>query len=679
MKLAIAQIDAHVGDIEGICSRVFDQATLAAKQGTQMLCVPAPLLTGLAPTALINYGNFEHSLLFSLKELARRLEPLDVVCLIPAVVSYESMPVLEIFMLREGNAIPVRSFLASQRGLTSENAWVPPVFDVAGTRVAVTFDLRRDIESVPCGTDLFVYFQINGFSTADEATVSVASIRDGYFVDDAAKSGMWIACVSPVGAFEESIYPGGSFVMDDAGRTVACAPCFEESLLQCEVQRGMDIAHIEEDALPRYCTEEWLWGSLCLHVRSVAAEHGSSRVMVPLEGDLPSSLLAALAVDALGPRNVVGLLLARQDMVTSAQEAYETKRLAVARETAANLHIRLIERELPSLRDGLDSDTPNGSTSTYFSADGLRHRMSALLLSAAAEQEGACALAPFSKTTTALAASMALDCGAAWCASAPFGDVYLTQLEFLARWRNCRSLVVPERLVCLRAVESVMGQILAFAVHNVVSDYELADKIAAVLLPLNPTAIDGVLEAHVDRNCSFEDISLAAQSPEAVRALLLLTQDEEASRAKLPLIPTVSARAFDERIWPRSLGWSDFGRSGADLLTVGELVAEEETRAERDGADSAERVQNELMGFLGSLFGISPDQIKQAAEGDTRSLENGLKGLESKMRQMFDAASGQGVSEEDSDSGSSARPDVHFSVNAAPVPGPQIFRFFSQN
>lgn len=51
MKLALAQIDMRLGDIEGICGRIEDQARLARERGARVLCVPAPLFMGAMPVA----------------------------------------------------------------------------------------------------------------------------------------------------------------------------------------------------------------------------------------------------------------------------------------------------------------------------------------------------------------------------------------------------------------------------------------------------------------------------------------------------------------------------------------------------------------------------------------------------------------------------------------------------
>ena len=62
MKLALAQIDMRLGDIEGICGRIEDQARLAHERGARVLCVPAPLFMGAMPGGLVGAADFEHDM-----------------------------------------------------------------------------------------------------------------------------------------------------------------------------------------------------------------------------------------------------------------------------------------------------------------------------------------------------------------------------------------------------------------------------------------------------------------------------------------------------------------------------------------------------------------------------------------------------------------------------------------
>ena len=309
MKLALAQIDMRLGDIEGICGRIEDQARLAHERGARVLCVPAPLFMGAMPGGLVGTADFEHDMLAGLTGVAERIQELDMICIVPAAVSFEGQPLLDYMMLKDGHVVPARSSIALQRGENNDTRWAPPVFDVDGVRIAVIFDLDRELEMLPTGVDLIAYFQFNAFDMTDRETAAIAAVRSGAYRKIASKRSVWFACMAPVGAYDESVYTGGSFVLDDCGRVVAQAPCFEESLLVQEIQRGVMLDALEDHELPEFRSEEWLWQALVLAVRDNARAHGASRAVVALEGDLPSSLLAALTVDALGPRNVIGLVL----------------------------------------------------------------------------------------------------------------------------------------------------------------------------------------------------------------------------------------------------------------------------------------------------------------------------------------------------------------------------------
>ena len=593
MKLALAQIDMRLGDIEGICGRIEDQARLAHERGARVLCVPAPLFMGALPGGLVGAADFEHDILAGLTGVAERIQELDMICIVPAAVSFEGQPLLDYMMLKDGHVVPARSSIALQRGGTGDARWAPPVFDVDGVRIAVIFDLDRELEMLPTGVDLIAYFQFNAFDMTDRESAAIAAVRSGAYRKIASKRSVWFACMAPVGAYDESVYTGGSFVLDDCGRVVAQAPCFEESLLVQEIQRGVMLDALEDHELPEFRSEEWLWQALVLAVRDNARARGTSRAVVALEGDLPSSLLAALAVDALGPRNVVGLVLGRNRIFTPAQEEAEAARCAAVRAIAERLHIRTVERDAPDAARVLDRDVSAGD------AERLRSRTLGLMLEDTALELGAMALSPLSKTEYALAAPAL--CGGYQGDYAPFGDVYLSTLEFVARVRNRTSAVVPQELVTLNAVEDCMERVLAQALSTLDGPVDMLDRAAQLLGGLEPGEVDGTLESHVDRNRPFDDIPMATGKPEACSLLLMLVRQGEAARRMLPTAPIVSARSFVERAWPYMLAWSDLGLSGKERMTVDSLARAEVRRFADE--DTSERMRGEMMGGQGGPQG----------------------------------------------------------------------------
>lgn len=644
MRLALAQMDTRLGDIEGICSRVLDQAMIAASHGAHLMCVPVPLTVGIAPTSLIEYGNFQHALIVTLQALAEKLDPLGIACLFPSIVSFEGAPIFEIFILRDGHVVPARSLIARERGPRSDEAWLPPVFDIAGTRVAISFDLARDMESLPVGTDIVIYFPAYGYDDSNEETAAVASIRDGFFVDSVAKTGLWLACMAPVGAYDGAVYTGGSFVMDDAEHVIAAAPCFEEGLLISEISHGTVPDAIDPDLLPRWNREEWLWESARLYLRDVVARQAPGKVALLLSGDLATSLLATLAVDAVGSRNVIGVIIQHEGALTPREECIENERLRVAREAADNLRIQVVECD-PS------SDCRYEELRAALECEGEVRRLGKVVSSAqredfdtllgVARRVDACCVSALTKTEYALCAPAALRDGLSQCVCAPFGDIYLSNLEFIARWRNRRSPAIPEALVSLASVEKSLASIIGRAVSSLTGDVELEEKVASVLRSQAPSKIDEALRAHIDKGLDFEENPLVGSSPQALRALMLLIQYGEAARRKLPAMPVLSARSLAERSWPVSLGWSDMGRDGEGLITVDMLVQMEQARSSEEGSSHRSQAREEIMGMIGSLFGITPEQMAhmQSEEGQ-RELRQGLGDIEAMLRKMMESSQG---------------------------------------
>ena len=506
MRIALAQIGARLGDFEGICSRVEQQVRVAREAEVDLLCLPAPLMCGVTPGALVDYPNYEHDLIKCLERLAGTCEEAGVTCLVPAVLSMDVGQLFEAFLLRRGRVVPLRlTMIRHQEGLPV-SPWSPPVFDVAGTRIAVTFDVQRDLSSLPSGCDLLLYFPVNGLDVTDPATAAAASLESGELQRDVARAGVWMACMAPVGGYDDAVYTGGSYVLDDGGRVVSIAPCFEESLLVQDVMRGMPCDAVEDRMVPKYDRGVWMWNGLRLHLRDFAAAQGAGRVLVNLTGDLASSLLASLAVDSLGPRSVIALHVEHDDAPDRGTRAFDAARSAIAREVASRLHVRLIERVAPDARTLLDCDEP--------SRDGartpeVRRQTEAMMAADVARLERALPLSSLTKTDYALRPQVVASSNIA--PIAPFGDVYLTSLEWLARTRNRMSAVLPQELLGLDAVKSDMSEVLRDAVRQAGVDGALAERALHMLLALDPSQVDGALEGHVDRNAVLDDLPHVVQ------------------------------------------------------------------------------------------------------------------------------------------------------------------------
>lgn len=661
MKLALAQINARLGDLDGICARLEQQVQLAGEAGADLLCLPAPLFTGTNPSSLVAYPNFEHDLLLHLQQVATAIEPCGMTCVVPVVLQLEQGMLFEAMLLRRGNVVPLRLTMIRHHNDIPVSPWAPPIFEVAGVRVALSYDVQRDLPQIPHGVDLVIYFDVNSFDASDVFTTNVAAVNEGHFSSEVKRAGMWMACMAPVGAFEDCVFTGGSFVMDDSGRVVAQAPCFEENLLVQDIQRGMPVEALPAHTLPSYQKELWTWEALRLYVRDAVEASGHARVCVPMYGDLPSSLLAVLAVDALGSRKVFGLVLEHEDVQTPQEEAAKTEAASMVRELAERLHIRLIERTIPSSSSLFDRDEVHGTCASQ------QHALDMLLLGDTAREQQLLPLLPFTKTDYALRANALA--ASATLGLAPFGDVFLSDLLHMAKLRNLASAILPDSLMGMLNLKEKMREIIRDAMSELALNEAYVAFAQQFLVAPWPSDIDLALSEHVEHNKTLEDLSLFNTAPEAAALLLMLTRSNEMGRRSLPWPPMISARSFDERAWPVMLAWSDLGLKENERLCAASFADAEFERLENKGDERGEQARSEVFGFLGNLLGLSQEQQEElfSEEGQQR-MRSELEDLEGGLRELLQRMAEQGGGE---------MPEG-ISFGAMPVT-PSSFNLFSLN
>ena len=654
MKLGIAQIDGQLGDIEGMCLRLGALAHRAAEEGATLLCAPATVFSGPFPGGLLTYGAFQSDVLTRLSSLATDISASGVIVLVPLALPFGESSYFDVLILKEGRVVPSRLVCYRKRGAESPDAWAPPVFDHDGTRVALTFDAARDIEALPQGCDLIINFQVDSFDAGRGETWGAAGLEGPSLRDLARDRRVWIADVCPVGGFDEAVYAGGSFVVDDGGALAAAAPQFEEDLLLVDIDR-LAAGGIEPVRAPMPSRHEMLWNALVLHLRDHVAASSYVGVTLELRGDLPSALLASLAVDALGARNVAGVIVPDDSAITPQQQALEDARVSRARCIASRLGMRVFDAPVAGPLEG-ERLVKGAFRFGLASSRVLQNVAIDLCL---------LPLSQLTKTDYALCGPIGPVCPAG--SLAPFGDVCLTELEFLARYRNGVSSVIDPCLAGLPEIERLAGELLTRLIATCCQDGDSASQVALCLRDVSPSQIDSLIEAHVERDRSLSEIPLSRENRRAAAFLLLAIARGELARRSLPLHPITSRRAFDERRWPYQLVWSDMGEGEGAALDADSLAREEMRRVEGVEYGRGDRARGEIMSLIGDMLGLSPEQQRElASEEGARRMQERLESLEAAMSEQ--AARG-------GDRGS-----VEGAVPMPPMPmGPRDLPFFSLN
>ena len=324
-------------------------------------------------------------------------------------------PYEEPFMVRNGRAL-TPEHLGGGQGV--------PVFSLDGLKAVVT------AAEPPAGTadkvDLLVTLHNHIF-------------RGEPFLPPAAVSAKaWRVNVSPVGGCGPFILEGATTVQDPSGRLKGWAHGFDGATVLVDTASA---ALPDLKPLPSRPPLEVLRQALTVGLRDFVRSSGSGKVLLGLSGGLDSALVAALAVDALGPENVLG--------VAMPSEYNAPESLTLARELAGNLGISFLTVPIDGVRESFTRSfllTPKRDEKAGNLADeNIQARIRGVLLMYLANREDRLLLATGNKSEAAMGYSTLYGdtCGAI----APIGDIYKTRAYELSRLINRDREIIPEKII----------------------------------------------------------------------------------------------------------------------------------------------------------------------------------------------------------------------------------------
>jgi NAD+ synthase (glutamine-hydrolysing) len=346
MRVALAQIDTTVGDIWGNVEKMADALERATDSGADLIAYPELTIPGYPPEDLLMRPSFIEENMRALDEFAR-VVPEGVACAAGfvdldgdlynacAVVSgggvlhrYHKryLPNYSVFdenrYFREGEGAAVLKLDGTLAGVTvCEDMWYPggPAREQALAGASVLLN-------------------VNGSPYHRQKILS----RERMLRVRASDSGCYVAWCNLVGGQDELVFDGASVVIDPAGNVAARATQFEEDLLLADLHLEAALIHrlhdprprkenaehpVEQIRIPGYETkkrapepvkprveplleeEREVLAALVLGLRDYFRKNGFSRAVLGLSGGIDSSLAAAVAAQALGPRNVTGVLM----------------------------------------------------------------------------------------------------------------------------------------------------------------------------------------------------------------------------------------------------------------------------------------------------------------------------------------------------------------------------------
>jgi NAD+ synthase (glutamine-hydrolysing) len=339
VRIALAQIDPTVGDIEGNAAKVADWIGRAASEGAELAIFPELCIPGYPAEDLYLKRHFAEASRAAVEELARGVGETTVLVgfVEPAAAgadhrhAHNSLAVLsagEVRAVYRKNRLPNYAVFDEQRYFIPGSE--PATIEVAGTRVGLTICEDLWEEGPPASSEASAGAELIANPSGSPYHRGKGREREAMFAARARAYGTHLAFCNLVGGQDELVFDGHSFVVDPGGRVLARAAQFEEELLICEIPASGP-ARLA-DPLPDLAE---VYAALALGLRDYVRKNGFRHVGLALSGGIDSALVALLAADAIGAENVSCVVM------PSPHSSDETQ--ADARTIAANLGARGIE------------------------------------------------------------------------------------------------------------------------------------------------------------------------------------------------------------------------------------------------------------------------------------------------------------------------------------------------
>jgi len=323
MKIALAQFNPIVADLKNNARRTIEFVHEAVERGADLVVFPELSITGYSPLDLLDNDHFVDACEAAVSWVHDHL-PDDIGVIIGAPVRNSSSEGKRLFnaavLLEKGKEpIEVHKMLLPTYDVYDEYrhfepAQVQSAIDFRGMKLGVhicedmwnieefatyhTYDRDPVAELVAQDVDILINLSASPFSHArhEIRTQIVSRICERHNVP------FVLSCL--VGANTEIIFDGDSRVHDAQGRIVAQAPCWEEALVV------WDTEHSEPVSVPPHEKISDLYQALVFGIREYVRKTGAfDKVLLGLSGGIDSAVTAALAVDALGPENVMGVTM----------------------------------------------------------------------------------------------------------------------------------------------------------------------------------------------------------------------------------------------------------------------------------------------------------------------------------------------------------------------------------
>jgi NAD+ synthase (glutamine-hydrolysing) len=555
MRIGVAQINPVVGDIAGNVARISEAVSALAKKGAQIALFPEMVITGYPVEDLALRPAFRRASINAVTSLAQKLaqENFGEVLVCVGFLDDDGRPLNSVALLHRGEVVakyvkrhlPNYGVFDEFRNFAPGNKTLVVRFSGVDIGIAICEDIWRDegpmSELVARKPGLILVPNGSPYERSKD------DLRFELVRSRARQIGATLVYGNMVGGQDDLVFDGDSLVVNESGDLLARARQFEEELLVVDLDLSQETAdpdlvirntlpapseRIEASVAKPIEEAAEIWSALVTGLRDYVAKNKFSSVALGLSGGIDSSVVAAIAVDALGKERVFGVSLpSKYSSDHSKEDAFELAR-------NLGIDIRSIQIE-PVVESYLRATTLTG-----IAEENVQARVRGSILMGISNQEGHLILATGNKSELAVGYSTLY--GDAVGGFAPIKDIFKVDVWRLAKWRNESAAKageippIPNRSIIKEpSAELRPGQ----KDSDSLPEYSILDQI---------------LELYIDKGGDVSAIVAAGFDRELVERVINLVDRAEYKRRQYPPGPKVSAIAFGkDRRLPMTSRWRE--------------------------------------------------------------------------------------------------------------------------
>ena len=535
MKIALAQLNYHIGNFESNTAKIIDHIKKARTNGADLVVFAELCVPGYPSRDFLEFDEFIDLCETSAQKIAA--ECTDIACIIGLPTPNHRLEGKELnnsaYFIENGKVTGVaHKALLPNYDIFDEYRYFEPAtefncIDFKGHRIALTIceDLWNTIENPLYITrpmdilmqqepDVMINIAASPFAyNHDEERIEILS-------DNAKRYQLPLLYVNNVGAQTELIFDGGSLVFDNTGKMLDEMPYFEESVAYYDLDEkgAITFEHPSTLRTEKQSDIEQIHKGIILGIKDYFYKSGFKQAILGLSGGIDSAVVCALAAEALGPKNVMAVLLpSRFSSDHSIKDAEDlVKNLGCLHETIAIKDItEAFETTLKPQFDGLPFN---------IAEENIQSRSRAVVLMAMCNKLGYILLNTSNKSEAAVGYGTLYGdmCGGL----SVIGDVYKTQVFELARHINKDREIIP--------INSITKPPSA----ELRPDQKDTDSLPEY------DVLDKILAEYIEGRSSSATIIKMGYDEKTVRRVIKLINLAEHKRYQTPPILRVSPKAF---------------------------------------------------------------------------------------------------------------------------------------